>query len=398
MYDRIDLRPFLAIALCGTMLFSMQSVEAQSVNKLKEQVRSVEADIARINNLLDGNKKEQKNSLQNLQMVDKKIEGRKKIVESIDRQIETVTGEMGSRGKEVNLHTRTIQQLKSRYANLIRASYLSSKQHNFMAFILSAEDFNDAVRRIYYVRHYSEHIKEKSHEIDSLNRQLRGEISSLKEQQAELSGLMKDKAEEVKLLDKEKQEFSRLTASLKGEESKLRSEATRRRSQIDQLQRQIEKIIAEEARASGREPATKASVALSGEFAQNKGKLPSPVSGGVVVDRFGIHNHPTQKGVKVDNKGINIACREGSSVKSVFGGEVRRVFFVPGLGSSVIVRHGNFLTVYSNLKSVAVKQGDKLGHGQQIGTIGESADGQPTLHFEVWRESENLNPEQWIVI
>ena len=188
---------------------------------------------------------------------------------------------------------------------------------------------------------------------------------------------------------------------LKARESKISRELRTKKAQIERAQQQIQRIIAEEARKSKATPKSaaqkQADYELSGRFDQNMGRLPYPIRGGVVIDRYGVHAHPTQKGLTINNKGVNIAGERGAAVHCVFEGTVSRIFFFQGLNNNVMIRHGNFITVYSNLASVHVKTGDKVTTGQVIGRIPDSDnDDDCMLHFEIWKETQNLNPESWL--
>ena len=371
----------------------------QDLETLRGQMRQTEKEIQRLNALIEDNRGRQKNSLANLKLVDQKIVGRKKLINNYDKQIETVVKQMGERGNEIALHTATRDSLRSRYRDMVRKAYVNYRGNTEVTFIFSSSDFQEALRRIYYVRRVGVESTLKAERIDSLSRVLNSEIDDLKGRQTELSRLMGDKNKELEKLSAEQKQYKTLADNLKGQEQKLADETAKNRARLDALQKQIEKIIAEEIAAGRLKPDDQGqSLILSGRLEQNKGRLPSPVRGGVVVDRFGVHDHPTQKGVKISNKGINIACKEGSAVTSVFEGEVRRVFVVPGMGSSVIIRHGNYLTVYSNLQQVGISQGDKVSTGQKIGSVAGSSSEQATMHFELWHEADNLDPDQWLSI
>jgi len=384
--------------LFTVLLLAGSYTRAQDIETLRKQMGQAEKEIERLNVLINDNRSQQKNSLDNLKLVDQKITARRKIIQNLDKQIEVVVKQLGQRGSEIASNASMLDSLKEQYRDMVRAAYISYRSNNIAAFIFASENFQDAVRRIYYVRRIGEESAHKVAHIDSLSTVLNGEIQSLKGRQTELSELMGDKSKEIGKLSLEQKQYKTMTANLKGQESKLTQEASNNRAKLDALQRQIEKIIVEETSKGARPADAGASLVLSGRLEQNKGRLPLPVRGGVIVDRFGIHDHPTQKGVKINNKGVNLACKEGSTVSSVFEGEVRRVFLVPGMGSSVIIRHGNYLSVYSNLKQVNIAQGDKVTTGQAIGVASGESSGQTTVHFELWHESDNLNPEEWVAI
>ena len=398
MAGRRSVKRWLVGAALVVMLFSGVPLRAQTLEGLRQQMTQTEREIERINALIEDNRGKQKNSLDDLKLTDQKIASRRKLIKNYDSQIALVVKQLGLRGEEIATNTSLLDSLRNSYRGAVRSAYVAYRGNNTAAFIFSSANFQEALRRMYYVQLIGERTERQAGRIDSLSRALNTEIVNLQGRQAELSALLLDKNKEIEKLSVEQKQYKTMADNLKGQEQKLSDEAAKNRSQLDALQKQIERIIAEET-AAGRRPADEGlSLILSGKLEQNKGRLPSPVRGGVVVDRFGIHDHPTQKGVKISNKGINLACKEGASVTSVFEGDVRRVFVVPGMGSNVIIRHGNYLTVYSNLQQVNVASGDKVSTGQKIGSAAGAPSGQTTVHFELWHESQNLNPEEWLNI
>lgn len=213
--------------------------------------------------------------------------------------------------------------------------------------------------------------------------------------------LKKSQNKELTDLGKDETQYKTSVNKLKAEENKLSKEVKAKQAQIDKAQKQIQDIIAAEARKSQKEVRTEAEdkyiTELSGKFDDNKGKLPYPVRGGVIIDRYGTHPHPTQRGLTINNKGVNIAAAKGSAVTCVFEGTVSKIFSVPGMNNCVMVRHGNYITLYANMASVSVKAGDKVSLNQQVGKLLDTAnDDDIYIHFEVWKETTNLNPEQWL--
>lgn len=367
---------------------------AEGQEHVREEIRQAEAEIARINKLVGDTRKEQGTTLDHLKLVGTKIEKRQKIVSGIESEMGTLSGELRSKSAEVSQLQKEYDELKSRYSALIRIAYKNYRNNSFLSFIFSARDFTDAARRLYYVKQISADLEKKAGEIEALGKKLGTEVTELNERKGQLSELQRQHADEVKELENERVQLKKTQDALKGKEKQLLAEAEKRRKQIAELERQLQAAVKEEVKKSGGQAA--ASGPLTAQFEARKGKLMRPVDG-VVVDSYGLHNHPTQKGVKVNNKGVNMAAAAGSQVQCVFAGEVRKVFFFQGLGNSVMVRHGSYLTIYANLESVFVREGEKVMEGTPIGTVAKVAPGQQaTLHFEVWKESENLNPELWI--
>lgn len=384
----------LAGALFAVAAFSACPLAASGQGSVRDEIRQAEAEIARINKLVGDTRKEQGATLGHLKLVGTKLENRQKIVRGIESEMGTVSGRLRAKSTEVEQLRKRYDELKHSYSALIRIAYKNYRNNSFLSFIFSARDFTDAARRLYYVKRIGVDIEKKAGELEELRRKLGTEVSALNDRKRELVGLQEEHTAEVKQLEEERVQLKKTQDALKGKEKKLLAEAEKRRRQIAELERKLQEAVkADVKKTSGK---AVASGPLTAQFAAKKGKLPRPVEG-IVVDRYGLHNHPTQKGVKVNNKGVNIAAKAGSEVQCVFAGEVRKVFFFQGLGNSVMVRHGAYLTIYANLESVFVREGEGVMEGSPIGTVAKAASGQQaTLHFEVWKESDNLNPELWI--
>lgn len=360
---------------------------------VRQEIQAAKAEIERINRLVGDTRKEQGVTLDHLKLVGTKLESRQKIVQGIETEMSGVTVALQDKTLEVARLQEQYDHLKDSYSALLRISYKNYRNNSFLSFIFSARDFTDAARRLYYVKRIGAEIEKKADELKSLSAKLGTEVSALNSRRAELSNLQTEHAAELKQLEAEQQQLKKTQDALKGKEKQLMAEAEKRQRQLEVLERELQRAVNDEVKRSGGQAA---SGPLTAQFEAKKGKLLRPVDG-VVVDKYGLHNHPTQKGVKINNKGINIAAKAGSQVQCVYTGEVRKVFFFQGLGMSVMVRHGSYLTIYANLESTFVREGEQVMEGTPIGTVAKAPAGQQaTLHFEVWKETQNLNPEQWI--
>lgn len=382
------------IVLFAAALFFMWPATASGQECVRDEIRQAEAEIARINKLVGDTRKEQGVTLGHLKLVGSKLENRQKIVKGIESEMGTVSGQLQVKSAEVSRLQKQYDELKNSYSALIRIAYKNYRNNSFLSFLFSARDFTDAARRLYYVKRIGADMQKKADELQTLNKKLDVEVASLNNRKKELAGLEQQHTTELAQLQAEQGELKKTQDALKGKEKQLLAEAEKRRRQIAELERQLQRAVNDDVKKTSGKAV--ASGPLTAQFAAKKGKLLRPVDG-VVVDRYGLHNHPTQKGVKINNKGVNIAAKAGDEVQCIFAGEVRKVFFFQGLGNSVMVRHGSYLTIYANLESVFVREGEKVMEGSPLGTVAKAASGQQaTLHFEVWKESDNLNPEQWI--
>lgn len=374
------------------LIFGLLGASAQSVDELQRDMKQYEAEIKQLNILIQSNNKQQESYSQNLRLINQKITNRRKIIANLDQQIAIVEKRLGEEGTRIVGLSSDLTVLQKDYTALVKLAYINYKNNSLLTLISSDNYFLQSVRNVTNIERVSQSMRSKATHIDTLQTNIKVQMVKLTGEQERIAKLVKSKGAEVVQLDKEKKQVSVLAEQLKGKSTELKQKEGGYRKKLQGLQTQIAALIAKDSEKE-RSTGKKIDFALSGEFEQNQGKFPTPVSGGVVVDRFGVHNHPTEAGIKVSNNGINLACSTGSAVNVIFEGEVKNIFMVPSMGNSIIVRHGTFLTVYSNLESVSVKVGDRVKTGQKIGTVDR---GQNILHFELWRETSMLNPEQWL--
>ena len=304
-----------------------------------------------------------------------------------------------------------------------------------MMFVFSSNSLSQSYRRIRYLREYSSWRKKEAEEIKEQQAVLQKKKENLNKTKKAKTALLNERTQAAKDLQVKETSQKNVVADLKKKEKSLKTELAKQRKQADALNRKIEQLIAEEARKAAEEARraaeearkkagdktgksnkgeaseerrsqtqggyamTKAERELSGSFEKNKGKLPFPLSGRyMIVGHFGQQQHQELKYVKINNNGIDLQTTPGTSARAVFDGVVTKVFVMPGYNSSVIVRHGNYLTIYSNLSEVYVKPGQKLSIRQPIGKIySDPEEGNRTvLHFQLWKETTKLNPEPWL--
>ncbi len=386
---------FLLTTLCFLSTYS------QTIESLEDDIKRAEAEIAKTNTLLDKTRADQQVSQRQIQLIKNRIDNRKKVVSSLASQIKIINSQINRNNGNIKTMNKELELLKKDYSNMIYNAYKNYKLNNYLLFLFSATDYNDITRRIFYIRQYNQMRETQAKKISSTTANLASEVSSLEKKNRDLEKTKTAHNTELKSLSNDQSQYNSTLTKLKATEKNLASNLKASQKQIEQLQDQIQHIIAEEAKKNQSKEYSdeykQQFEALTGQFDGNKGKLPVPVRGGVIIDRYGRHQHPTQSGLIVDNKGVNFAASRNADVLSVFAGEVTRVFFFQGLNNSVMIRHGNYLTVYSNLQTVAVKSGEKVKAGQLLGRLSSSSDSKDhVLHFEIWRETTNLNPELWI--
>ena len=394
-------RPRLLLILAALFCALNLAAQNQSLDALRDEIRRAEEEIRATNELLAKTKKDKQVTQNQLKLIQNRIRNRKQIIANLEKQTQVINGDIGTKNDTVHAMQNELTQLRKEYADMVYAAYKNYKLNNFLVFLFASKDFNDATRRISYMRRYNRMRQQKAEQIKSVADSLHVQIGELENRKAELTKVRDTRTQEVSSLGKDEKQYQSSLSEINTKSGKLSSEIRKKQSQINKLQQRIQAIIAEEARKNRATPKSAAQedyiANLSGRFDQNKGLLPYPVRGGVIVDRYGVHPHATQKGLMVNNKGINIASGSGAEVRAVFEGDITQIVFVQGLNNTVIIRHGNYLTTYSNLASVNVKTGDKVTLNQVIGRLSNSDDSDDcVLHFEIWEETENLNPEQWL--
>ena len=394
-------RPRLLLILAALFCALNLAAQNQSLDALRDEIRRAEEEIRATNELLAKTKKDKQVTQNQLKLIQNRIRNRKQIIANLEKQTQVNNGDIGTKNDTVHAMQNELTQLRKEYADMVYAAYKNYKLNNFLVFLFASKDFNDATRRISYMRRYNRMRQQKAEQIKSVADSLHVQIGELENRKAELTKVRDTRTQEVSSLGKDEKQYQSSLSEINTKSGKLSSEIRKKQSQINKLQQRIQAIIAEEARKNRATPKSAAQeeyiANLSGRFDQNKGLLPYPVRGGVIVDRYGVHPHATQKGLMVNNKGVNIASGSGAEVRAVFEGDITQIVFVQGLNNTVIIRHGNYLTTYSNLASVNVKTGDKVTLNQVIGRLSNSDDSDDcVLHFEIWKETENLNPEQWL--
>lgn len=396
--NRLLLTCFLLIVLApGSM--------AQTLESLRKEIEQAEKEISITNNLLSKTRQDQKTTEKQLNLIRTKIRNRRNIISNLEQQTRLIGNDIAQKDRTIASLEQELSDLRKEYGAMVYNAYKNYKLNNFMVFLFASKDFDDATRRIAYMKRYNRMRERKAVEIDSVAASLNRELSALQDKKNELDDVHRSRNAELASLSKDETQYKSSSDKLRSEAGRLASDIKTKKSKIDRLQQQIQRIIAEASRKENALSKTRTSeqkeyiAKLSGQFGQNKGKLPYPVRG-VIVDTYGVHAHATIKGLSTRNNGVNIAADPGVEVRAVFEGEAQ-VFLIPGMGSGIIIRHGSYMTVYGNLASVNVKTGDRVALGQTIGRIPSGSDDDSYLHFEIWKETPNqapssLDPAQWI--
>lgn len=388
------------------LLASCVYVFGQTKADLEKKKKKTINEINYTNKLLAETKKSQKESENNLVLLGNQISSQQELISDINVEIEFVSQRIKETESIIAMMTEDLENLKASYARMIQVAWKNRNKNNEIMFLLSSKDFNQSYLRLKYMRQMADYRRRQLHAINSIKAVLEKQKEKLDRQKSEHQQLLEEQKVETRNLENAKQQQEKELSKLKGRESDLRKQLEEKNKQKQQLQAAIEKLIAEEVRKSsaskgkantGKYELTPEEKIVSDNFGSNIGKLPWPVQRGVIVSRFGKQPHPVIAGVEIDNKGVDISTTTGSDARAVFNGEVRKVFSIPGTQNAVIIRHGEYLSVYTHLSKVYVSAGDKVVAKQAIGKIyTDEAENKTLLHFEIWKGSVTLNPSSWL--
>lgn len=389
------IKRFIYLMLLILMFFSINMIcNAQSVNELEKQVNKLQSDIKTSQSLLKKTSKNKETTLKEVELLQAQIKKRDDLIKTYEQQLAILNKETRGYKNDVARLQNELDKNRQEYADLLVIHYRNRNNLNNLLFIFSSEDFNQAIRRMRYIQQFNDLLKHKMKEIDVTKTDIKKRIEKNEADKKRIEKLNAVQKKERDDLNKDRKVLNDKVAKLKKQEKSIKKEIEQKQKETKDLQARIKKIISEEV-AKNRANAT-VDTKLSANFEGNKGKLPWPVASGVVTKKYGNNPHPTQSKVVVFNNGIDISTEQGANALCVFDGQVSTVFNT-GSTNVVMVRHGLYFTLYANLDKVFVKSGDKVKTGEKLGLIHTGAnDNITTLHFEVWNDKNNTNPEMWL--
>jgi septal ring factor EnvC (AmiA/AmiB activator) len=388
--------------------------QAQSLDELRKKKEKTNEQIKYTTKLLEEAKKTEKQTLSKYKILNKQIELRTNLITGINSEVGVLADFIDQNAWLVSSLNADLEDLKKEYASMIQFAQKNQTNYSKLLFVLSSNSFNQAYKRLVYLRQYTEYRKKQAELIQWIRDLIQVKVGRLQQQRTEKETLLLAKQQEAEKLNKEKKQQGQYLTTLQQKQKEFEKKLREQQKIEAQLSNEIQKIIEEEvqkAKERSREkekqtgkPSTSNVYEMtpeeklaSGLFEQNKHRLPWPVERGVITDHFGVHEHPVLKNIQVKNNGVDISTAQGSIARAVFAGEVSKVFVVSGGNYAVIIRHGKYLTVYSNLVNVRVKSGDKVTVKQTIGTIGtDGEDDKTVLKFQIWKENVKQDPEDWI--
>jgi septal ring factor EnvC (AmiA/AmiB activator) len=442
----IKYKPMKIIFHICFLLFMLSSFHgfAQDRKALEAKRKKTLKDIEYTNSLIKKTRLEKKISMNQLLILNKKIQAREELINNISTEINYLDGRISNHLEQLDKLESDLKRLRNSYAKMIVFAYKTRSSYDKLIFVLSAENFNKAYRRLRYLQYYGEYRQKQMQLITATRTEIQQILTQLKEKKQQKEQLLGESEQEKVNLSQDKDEQSHVFTNLKKKEKELGAKLEEQKKADKKLQETIRVLIADEMRKAREEAEKKARAAaekkareeasnkktsktsnnvavnenkttavkttkpedmlltpeeqlVNNKFEANKGRLPWPTERGIILSSYGEHDHPILKGIKVRNDGIYISTLPGAIVRSVFDGEVSKVLAIPGKNKIVILRHGSFFTVYANLSSVSVTPGQKVKTKQTIGTASTDPDDEKTfVELQIWNGNIKLNPELWI--
>lgn len=432
-----------ALALCLLFAPPLRAQKAKprtTSQDLQQKKKRLDEELKQLSAMLTDTRKDKTKSYGDLANINIKLEKRQGLINVINAEIVALGHEIKQNEEQVQQLRNNLEKLKKEYARMILFARRNQDSYTNMMFIFAAENFNQAYARLKYMQQYSDFRKKQAQEIVGTQNELLKKIDELKEQRRQKNILVGNEEEEKKILNEEKVEKETLLNDLRKKEKNLKQELERRKLAAAQLQKAIKRLIDDEIRRKNEErdreelrslvnkvkkaqkeregknktpekPNETAEVkpkptlqltpeaeALSTDFANNRGKLPWPVERGVICEVYGEHEHPAIKNFTIFNSGVEICTPQGSRARAVFSGEVTGIAPSPTGGKLVIIRHGEYLSVYTNLGDVLVKTGQKVSLKQVIGSVlYNEDDGKASINLQIWKGQKTMDPGAWLL-
>jgi len=382
----------------------------QNKDKLLDKKKAIEEEIAYYKKLLDETKKNKDLSLNQIVLLKNQITKREELIGGINDEIAGLDNKISANNENIKRSNEQLNSMKNEYAELIYNSYKNRNSYDRIMLIFAAKDMNQAYSRIKYFQQYNEYLRRQVGLIQNTKKTITEKNRELEQQKLSKKELLLSSEKEKQKLAEEKATKDKNLKTLKQKEKELKSKLKKKEDEARILKKKIEAAIAAEINKSAvksnktvtstttvKNVLTPEEKVVSDNFMSNKGKLPWPVERGAITGSFGEHPHPVLDGIKVKNNGIDISTTIGASARAVLNGTVSSIVTITNNNTAVIIRHGEFFTVYSNLESVSVSKNQSVSIKQNIGVVYTNTDeGKTELHFEVWQGKVICNPAEWL--
>jgi len=380
------------------LIIDSSLISGQTKSELEEQRKRTLEEIAYVDKMLKTTEKEKIESLNALRMLGNKLSLRENVIKSMGKEIDLLNERIEINRIALEMMEEDLMVLKNDYSQAIVNSYKWKKVNPEIVYILSAKDFNQGYKRLKYLQQVTKYRRYESEIIGELKEEVEGTKERLEKDRIRISDLQKTEMQQKDLMKNEQTRKQKILKSLGNKEKQLQKELAEKKRIARRIEEEINRIIEEEKKRALKSALTPEQKLIGENFYDNKGRLPWPVEKGIITAHFGIHQHPVLKYVTEENKGIEITSEGKITARSVFKGEVSAISAIAGANMTVIIRHGNYLSVYSNLVNVKVKKGDKVETKQEVGEVYSDprTERNSTLKFMIFEQKNALDPEQWI--
>ncbi|MDH5597607.1 MAG: peptidoglycan DD-metalloendopeptidase family protein [Cyclobacteriaceae bacterium] len=368
----------------------------KSKNQLEKEKKDKLNKIKEVEKILSDTRNEKKNTIGELNALNQRINAQEGLIRSIRNEVNYLNHEIDETNEIIASLEDDLDKMKEEYGAMIYATYKANRGVNKLTFLFSSESFSQLRARVKYMEQYGIERKKQAEQIKKVTLTLQNQIEVIEVRKNEKSTLLTDVISENQNLLSLKTEQKNLISNLENQESKLRSNIEDTKKAVAQLDNMINEMIRAEIAKSESSSPSVVNIELSKSFASNKAKFPWPVTTGFISQKFGRHKHPVLSNVWIENDGINIQTTQNSKAISIFSGEVRHILFIPNIGYTTIIKHGEYYTIYSGLKEPVVKRGDTVSVGQELGELVTNSEGVTELRFELRKGREPQDPELWL--
>ncbi|MFO7868197.1 MAG: peptidoglycan DD-metalloendopeptidase family protein [Bacteroidales bacterium] len=374
-------------------IYTLGFSQTEEIKKIQAQAEKTKKDIAKTNELLKETEKNQKVTIERLKLLNQQIKLRNQYLQSIQSEIQELEKNITVSQANTRSLTAELEQLQEEYRLILFTLYKVHNSYDRLLFILSAKDVNQAYNRIEYLRYYSDYMISRFEEITDLQDSLQDHITEQKSLLTQKKELLQSRQQQKRELTRDKSKEALALQQLSSQEKELQEKLQEKQAYAKKLNSEIERLIKEAAKAA---KATPEDNIISKNFAENKGRLPWPTDNGRIIQLFGTHKHPTLP-IDVNCNGIDITTTKGTKARSIFEGTISKIVVIPGRNTAVLIKHGNFYTVYDNLIHVRVKKGQKVTAKQELGTVYTDPDtGTTVLQLQIWKDLDKLDPKPWL--
>ena len=386
-------RNILALALA--LALAAPVFAADNVKDLQKKQRKLQEEIEQTNKMLKQTKRDESATLNKLQLIGENIKTQRQLIRTLDSEITALDQEMTSLSLTRDSLQGVLEQYKLDYAEMVRRSHYARMQQSPLLFLLSSDSFQQLARRARYLQEFAHYRQQQVARIENTQAEIDIQNNTLQEHKSDKQATLATRKREQENLKRDERKQQTMLNQLKSKEKDLSKQLQAKQKKVAALNKKIDDMIRKQ--ADSKTTLTKEQKLVAGGFEANQGRLPWPIEKGMISGHFGKQQHPVYSQVTIDNKGIYLQTTASSKARAVYKGEVTSCFMI-GNTYAVIIQHGNYRTVYSNLSKLNVKQGDSVEPKQPIGTIFTDAeqDQKTELYFQIYKDRDILNPELWI--